>query len=179
MLSCAPGITLNHVPYKGSGPLVQDLLAARVDLAFDSPITSGPHVALGRLRALAVTSVNHNRNLPGVPTVFELGYAGMELDFWFGLFAPAERRPPWCSALHQEFVTAIRTARTISKKIPRHRARCHDQPQRRGIRRAGGGGRALHDGWRSAQAVRMNRDQVKGVAKLSRRQGSGTGGQPD
>jgi tripartite-type tricarboxylate transporter receptor subunit TctC len=106
-LKLRTGIALNHVPYKGSGPLVQDLLAARVDLAFDSPITSGPHVREGRLRALAVASPNRNRNLPGTPTVKEVGYAGLELDFWFGLFAPAGTPPAVVQVLHREFIKAL------------------------------------------------------------------------
>ena len=110
------GITLNHVPYKGSGPLVQDLLADRVDLAFDSPITSAPHVRDGKLRALAVASPNRNRNLPGIPTVAEVGYAGMELDFWFGLFAPAGTPPAVVQRLHKEFVAAINNP-DVTKKI--------------------------------------------------------------
>jgi tripartite-type tricarboxylate transporter receptor subunit TctC len=110
------GAPLNHIPYKGSGPLVQDLLAARVDLAFDSPITSGPHVREGRLRALAVASPTHNRNLPGVPTVAEVGFAGMELDFWFGLFAPAGTPPALVQRLHKEFVQAINHPE-VSRKI--------------------------------------------------------------
>ena len=110
------GASLNHVPYKGSGPLVQDLLAGRVDLAFDSPITSAPHAREGRLRALAVASPNRNRNLPGIPTVSEVGYAGLELDFWFGLFAPAGTPPAVVQRLHKEFVAAIQNPE-ISKKI--------------------------------------------------------------
>lgn len=106
-LKLRTGITLNHVPYKGSGPLVQDLLAARVDLAFDSPITSGPHVRAGTLRALAVASPNRNRNLGDTPTVAEAGYAGLELDFWFGLFAPAGTPPAVVQTLHREFIKAI------------------------------------------------------------------------
>ena len=110
------GASLNHVPYKGSGPLVQDLLAGRVDLAFDSPITSAPHAREGRLRALAVASPTPNRNLPGVPTVAQVGYAGLELDFWFGLFAPAGTPPAVVQRLHKEFVAAINHP-DVSKKI--------------------------------------------------------------
>lgn len=110
------GINLNHVPYKGSGPLVQDLLAGRVDLAFDSPITSAPHAREGRLRALATASPMRNRQLPETPTVGELGYAGMELDFWFGLFAPAGTPTAVVQRLHQEFVRAIQSPE-VSKKI--------------------------------------------------------------
>ena len=116
MFKLRTGATLNHVPYKGSGPLVQDLLAGRVDLAFDSPITSGPHVRDGKLRALAVASPNRNRNLPGVPTMAEVGYAGLELDFWFGLFAPAGTPPAVVQRLHKEFVAAVNHP-DVSKKI--------------------------------------------------------------
>lgn len=116
MLKLRTGATLNHVPYKGSGPLVQDLLAARVDLAFDSPISSGPHVKEGRLKALAVASTKRHRNLPGVPTVAEAGFAGLELDFWFGLFAPAGTPQPVVRRLHQEFLKAIRNP-DVAKKI--------------------------------------------------------------
>lgn len=115
-LKLRTGIALNHVPYKGSGPLVQDLLAARVDFAFDSPITSGPHVREGRLRALAVASPNRNRNLPGTPTVKEVGYAGLELDFWFGLFAPAGTPPAVVQVLHREFIKALNHP-DVSRKI--------------------------------------------------------------
>jgi tripartite-type tricarboxylate transporter receptor subunit TctC len=107
MLKLRAGGPLSHVPYKGSGPLVQDLLAARVDLAWDSPITSGPHVRDGKLRALAVASPVRNRNFPETPTVAELGYAGLELDFWFGLFAPAGTPADVVNRLHQAFVAAI------------------------------------------------------------------------
>ena len=116
MFKLRTGAAVNHVPYKGSGPLVQDLLAGRVDLAFDSPITSGPHVRDGKLRALAVASPNHNRNLPGVPTMAEVGYKGLELDFWFGLFAPAGTPPAVVQRLHKEFVAAVNHP-DVSKKI--------------------------------------------------------------
>jgi tripartite-type tricarboxylate transporter receptor subunit TctC len=116
MLRLRAGAPLSHVPYKGSGPLVQDLLAARVDLAWDSPITSGPHVREGRLRALAVASPVRNRNFPETPTVGELGYAGLELDFWFGLFAPAGTPADVVNRLHGAFVAAINHPE-VSQKI--------------------------------------------------------------
>jgi tripartite-type tricarboxylate transporter receptor subunit TctC len=108
--------TMAHVPYKGSGPLVQDLLAARVDFAFDSPISSGPHIKDGRLRALALAGKNRHRSFPDVPTAAEARFAGLELDFWFGLFAPAKTPQPVVRRLHQEFVKAIRQP-DVSKKI--------------------------------------------------------------
>ena len=116
MLKLRTGATLHHVPYKGSGPLVQDLLAARVDLAFDSPISSGPHIKEGRLKALAVASNKRHRNFPDVPTVAEAGFAGLELDFWFGLFAPAGTPQPVVRRLHLEFLKAIQNP-DVAKKI--------------------------------------------------------------
>lgn len=116
MLKLRTGATLNHVPYKGSGPLVQDLLAARVDLAFDSPISSGPHIKEGRLKALALASHKRHRSFPDVPTVSEAGFAGLELDFWFGLFAPAGTPQPVVRRLHQEFLKAIQNPE-VARKI--------------------------------------------------------------
>lgn len=116
MFKLRTGGTHNHVPYKGSGPLVQDLLAARVDYAFDSPISSGPHIKDGKLRALAVATDKRHRTFPDVPTVSEAGFPGLELDFWFGLFAPAGTPQPVVRRLHQEFVKAI-NAPDVSKKI--------------------------------------------------------------
>ena len=116
MFKLRTGATLNHVPYKGSGPLVQDLLGARVDFAFDSPISSGPHIKDGRLKALALASKNRHRSFPDVPTVSEAGFAGLELDFWFGLFAPARTPQPVVRRLHQEFLKAIQHPE-VAKKI--------------------------------------------------------------
>jgi tripartite-type tricarboxylate transporter receptor subunit TctC len=107
MLKTRTGANLRHVPYRGSPPALQDLLAGRVDLFFDAVITSYPQVKAGKLRALATASTRRTRMLPGVPTMAEAGYPGIELDFWFALFAPAGTPQPVVRRLNEEFVKAL------------------------------------------------------------------------
>ncbi|MGO4328733.1 Bug family tripartite tricarboxylate transporter substrate binding protein [Cupriavidus sp. 2TAF22] len=82
------GVQIVHVPYKGSGPAMADLLANQVQLMFDNLPGSLPHVKAGRLRALAVTSATRSPALPDVPTMAEAGIAGYEADVWFGVVGP-------------------------------------------------------------------------------------------
>ncbi len=103
------GVNLTHVPYKGSGPALQDMLAGRVDLFFDALVTAGPHAREGKLRALAITSKARSKLYPDLPTMEELGFKGMELDAWFGMFVPAGTPQPVVRKLHEEFVKAARS----------------------------------------------------------------------
>jgi tripartite-type tricarboxylate transporter receptor subunit TctC len=102
------GVKLEHVPYKGSAPALQDVLAGRIDLFFDAVITSAPHVKAGKLRALAAASSRRLAILPQVPTMAEAGFPGIELDFWFALFAPAGTPPQVLARLHDAFTSALR-----------------------------------------------------------------------
>ena len=77
-----------HIPYKGSGPAMADLLANQVQLMFDNLPGSLPHVKAGKLRALAVTSAARSPLLPEVPTMAEAGVRGYVVDVWFGVVAP-------------------------------------------------------------------------------------------
>jgi tripartite-type tricarboxylate transporter receptor subunit TctC len=108
MLRIRTGLKLEHVPYKGSAPALQDVLAGRIDLFFDAVITSAPHVKAGKLRALAAASTRRLAILPQVPTMAEAGYPGIELDFWFALFAPAGTPPQVLARLHDAFTSALR-----------------------------------------------------------------------
>jgi tripartite-type tricarboxylate transporter receptor subunit TctC len=80
---------LIHVPYKGSGPAVTDVVGGRVPVMCDSITSAQPHVRAGRLRALGVTSTTRSATMPEVPTLAEAGVPGYEMNPWFGLFAPA------------------------------------------------------------------------------------------
>jgi tripartite-type tricarboxylate transporter receptor subunit TctC len=89
-LFCAlAGVEMAHVPYRGSGPAVADLVTGRLDCMFDSITSAAPHVASGRLRALAVTTSNRSLAMPDLPTVSEAGVPGYVVDPWFAMLAPA------------------------------------------------------------------------------------------
>jgi tripartite-type tricarboxylate transporter receptor subunit TctC len=83
------GTRMLHVPYRGSGPAMQDLLAGQVQLFITTPPSVMQHVQSGKLRGLAVTGKNRHPGLPSVPTTAEAGLAGFELEGWVALFAPA------------------------------------------------------------------------------------------
>lgn len=89
MLEQQAGIELTHIPYKGTGPALQDLLGGQVDLTFGTPPPYMPHIAAGKLRALAVTSKARVPSLPDVPTTAEAGLPKLDPTSWFAVFAPA------------------------------------------------------------------------------------------
>jgi tripartite-type tricarboxylate transporter receptor subunit TctC len=83
------GTSITHIPYRGAGPAVQDLMAGTVDLFITTPASVLSQIQAGRLKALAVTSTTRLPSLPNVPTATEAGLKGYELDSWFALYAPA------------------------------------------------------------------------------------------
>ena len=83
------GTDILHVPYRGSGPAVADLLGGQVDSMFDNLPSSLPHVQAGKLRAIGVSSPERLPAVPDVPTLAESGLAGFDVESWFGLMAPA------------------------------------------------------------------------------------------
>ncbi|QRQ83484.1 Bug family tripartite tricarboxylate transporter substrate binding protein [Cupriavidus oxalaticus] len=83
------GVKFVHIPYKGSAPVINDLLAGQVDMTFDYPVSTLPQIQAGKLRALAVTGKARLPALAQVPTVAEAGYPGAEATSWIGLFFPA------------------------------------------------------------------------------------------
>jgi tripartite-type tricarboxylate transporter receptor subunit TctC len=86
----AAGIDMIHVPYKGGGPAMTDLLGGRVDMYPAVPSTALPHIQGGKLRALATTGLKRTAMLPDVPTVAESGYPGFEAVNWYAFVAPAK-----------------------------------------------------------------------------------------
>jgi tripartite-type tricarboxylate transporter receptor subunit TctC len=102
MLNGSGGIKLVHVPYKGSSQAVTDLLGGNVALLFTPASTVIPHVAAGKLAALAVIGRRRLAALPDVPTMTELGVAGFESGLWFGLNAPAGTPAPVIERLNAE-----------------------------------------------------------------------------
>jgi tripartite-type tricarboxylate transporter receptor subunit TctC len=101
------GIDLLHVPYKGGGVAVNDVLAGQVQLLFGSVSTSLPLVKTGRLRALAVTSAKRLAAVPEVPTIAESGLPAYEVVQWFGIAAPAGVSRPIVTKFNHELVTIL------------------------------------------------------------------------
>ncbi len=89
-LEQAAGIQMVHVPYKGTGPALQDLLGGQVDLTFGTAPPFMPHIQAGKLKVLAVTSQARLPSLASVPTTAEAGLPGVNATSWFALFAPAK-----------------------------------------------------------------------------------------
>jgi tripartite-type tricarboxylate transporter receptor subunit TctC len=101
-------IEITHVPYKGSAPALTDLLGGNIDMFFCNMLSAMPHVASGRLRALAVTSLQRSPAAPQVPTVAESGFPKFETVTWFGLMAPVGVPEHVVAKLHAETVKVLR-----------------------------------------------------------------------
>jgi tripartite-type tricarboxylate transporter receptor subunit TctC len=107
LLKSLAGIDIVHIPYKGSAPALNDLVAGQVSLMFDLVLTAAPHVKSGAVRGLAVTGARRSSALPELPTVAESGVPGYEVSAWFGIFAPAGVPQPVVQRLNAEFVKAL------------------------------------------------------------------------
>lgn len=109
------GITLKHVPYKGSAPAVTDLVGGQIPLMFDPVQSVLAQVQGGRLRALAVSSRERSPVLPQVPTVAESGYRGFEAEAWWAVFAPAKLGAAETALLRREIERVVRSQDFRSK----------------------------------------------------------------
>ncbi|KJK26251.1 Bug family tripartite tricarboxylate transporter substrate binding protein [Cupriavidus sp. 2MCAB6] len=101
------GLHIQHIPYKGSAPAVNDLLGNQIGLMFDNMPSSYPHVKAGKLRAIAVTSAKRSPALPNVPTVAESGVPGYEATSWFALYATGGTPQPIIDRLNAEVVKIL------------------------------------------------------------------------
>ena len=101
------GTSMQHVPYKGSGAAIQDVLAGQVQVFITTPPSVMGHVQTGKLKALAVTGKTRNPMLPEVPTVAEAGLPGFELEAWVGIFAPAGTPAPVIAKLTEDIKRAL------------------------------------------------------------------------
>ncbi|MBC7377307.1 MAG: tripartite tricarboxylate transporter substrate binding protein [Burkholderiaceae bacterium] len=110
LLGYKSGTKFIHVPYKGSGPAIQDVIGGQVDMMFDTSVVAGQHVQSGKLRALAVSSAKRLEAFPNVPTVAESGVPGFEVTSWQGIFVPAGTPKPIVDKLHEEALKILQTA---------------------------------------------------------------------
>ena len=109
LLNTLAGIRLVHVPYKGFGPTVPDVMSGKVEIAFGGVPAAVGLVKGGKLKALAVTGSKRYAGLPQVPTVMESGLPGFEINAWLGLMAPARTPRPVIDKLHVEVVKVLRS----------------------------------------------------------------------
>ena len=101
------GVELTHVPYRGAQPAYQDLLGGRVDVFFDLSSTARVHIDAGTVRPLAVSGNARLANHPDVPTMVQTGVAQLELESWFGFFAPARTPPAILERLRSEMARVV------------------------------------------------------------------------
>jgi tripartite-type tricarboxylate transporter receptor subunit TctC len=103
------GIQMVHVPYKGGGPMIVDVVAGQVPVTFGTSASVSPHTRSGRLRGLGVTGGKRSATLPGLPTIAESGVPGYEMLNWLGLFAPVGTPRAIVDALNAEVLRILRT----------------------------------------------------------------------
>ena len=101
------GINIVHIPYKGAGPALQDVIGGQVQVLFDTLAQSLPQARAGRVRALAVATLERQSVAPEIPTMAEQGFAGWETGPWFGAFVRAGTPEPVVRRLHAEIVKAL------------------------------------------------------------------------
>jgi len=110
IIAALTNVDIVKVPYKGAQPVYQDLLAGRVDLFYDNTTTTRPYVESGQVRALAVSSRERATSMPQLPTLTETGVVDLEMETWFGLFAPARTSRAIVERLRAEVDRATRSA---------------------------------------------------------------------
>jgi tripartite-type tricarboxylate transporter receptor subunit TctC len=111
----AGGLFVVHIPYRGTGLVVTDLIAGQIGFLMDSVVSAQPHIGAGRVRPLAVTGAKRSASLPNVPTFGEVGVPGMDFSNWFGLFAPAGTPPEVVQRLNREINALLRTPDLIDR----------------------------------------------------------------
>jgi tripartite-type tricarboxylate transporter receptor subunit TctC len=123
---------MNHIPYKGTGPALQDLLGAQVDLTFGTPPPYMPHIAASKLRALAVTGKTRLPSLPNVPTAAEAGLPKLDATSWFAVFAPAKTPQAVVDKLSAEIAKVVATPAFKQKAAEQGAAADYMSPQQLG-----------------------------------------------
>lgn len=108
-------IDMQHIPYKGSGPAVTDLLGGQVNYMFDSITSAKPHIESGKLRPLGLTTSKRSKALPNVPTIAESGLPGYEVTPWFAVFVPSGTPKPIINKLNNALVTALKNPEIKTK----------------------------------------------------------------
>ncbi len=115
LLDQAAGIETVHVPYRGGGQLITDIITGKVDFSFATAATTVQHVQTGRLRAIAVPTARRSALVPEVPTVAETGVPGYDVSNWYGLVGPRALPAAVVARLHQAMAVALADAEVLQK----------------------------------------------------------------
>lgn len=108
-------INLNHVPYKGNSPMMTALMANEIQVGFDTIHSSKPMSDSGRVKILAITSLDRNENLPNIPTLNESGVPGFDVGVWQGIFLPKGVSAAIVKKIHNSFTEALKDPQVIQK----------------------------------------------------------------
>ena len=108
-------VEMLHIPYKGSGPAVSDLLGGQINYMFDSITSARPHIESGKLRALGVTTAKRSSALPNVPTIAEAGLPGYEVSPWFAVFMPAATPKAIVTKLNAALLAAMKDPEVVKR----------------------------------------------------------------
>jgi tripartite-type tricarboxylate transporter receptor subunit TctC len=114
LLEDMAGISMTHVPYKGSGPALIDLMGGQVDSLIEPAVSAAPHIKSGKVRALALTGLQRSAGFPGVPLVADT-VPGFDVSAWFALFAPAKTPAPIVARLNEELGKILRTPQVVER----------------------------------------------------------------
>jgi tripartite-type tricarboxylate transporter receptor subunit TctC len=112
LLEALGGIKLTHVPYKGGSLAMNDVISGQIDMLFSTILQSHGHIMSGRLRPLAVSSLQRSPTLPDIPTMQEAGVAGYEMAGWYGVMAPRGTPAPIIDKLNREMVRILKLPET-------------------------------------------------------------------
>ena len=116
LLNMAKGVKMVHIPYKGAGPVVTDLIAGHIQIASLGLPPALPMVQAGKLRGIAVTGAKRSAAVPDLPTVSESGVPGYEVNSWYGVFAPAGTSPAIIARLNKEIIAGLKTPE-VSRRL--------------------------------------------------------------
>lgn len=115
MFNAATGLKMTHVPYRGSAPLMTDLIGGQIPLSFDTVVAAAQHLKSGKIKVLAVTTAKRSAMMPDVPTVAESGYPGFDMSAWLALVAPHGLPPEVKARLEKALATLMASPDTQDK----------------------------------------------------------------
>jgi tripartite-type tricarboxylate transporter receptor subunit TctC len=129
LLNWLAGIKLVHIPYKGAGPALIDLVGGQIQIVCTSPLPAMPHVRAGRLRALAMTGSTRSKAAPEIPTVAEAGYGAYQASLWYALLGPAKLPPAIVKRLHDDAVAVTKSQDMVDQLLAQGAEPVGNNPQ--------------------------------------------------